>query len=164
MLSAPATLQLTGTIISPGFSSFSAPLQLTAPTFLLLNNSMWLLFSFPPNFLPNPLICLPLQHLSHCPNLLSTISPPPLLFLPPDLLQASHVLVHRDAAAPPLAPVYSGPYQVLSRSPHFFTLCLGSHTDTVSVHRLKAAVMTPSTPTVTPVPPPPRSYPPSSIL
>ena len=39
---------------------------------------------------------------------------------------------------PPLSPLYDGPYLVLERSIHYFKIQLGTRTDTVSTHRLKA--------------------------
>ena len=72
--------------------------------------------------------------------------PPPPLSIPLSLQTASHVFIRRDAAAPPLAPRYSGPFQVLSRSPTHFTLQIGSRQDVVSVHRLKPAILPPNTP------------------
>ena len=132
--------------ISPAQQLYGAALQL--PT-QFCTQPVSLASPPTPTPLPQPIV----HNLPSNPSLPSS--------LPPALLQASHVLIRRDAAAPPLTPVFSGPYQVLSRSPHFFTLRLGSRTDTVSVHRLKAAVMTPSTPTATP---PARGRPPSFIL
>jgi hypothetical protein len=64
-------------------------------------------------------------------------SSPGPLSLPEDLLLASHVLVRRDGAQPPLAAAYDGPFQVLERSLRFFKLQIGSRTDTVSTLRLK---------------------------
>ena len=85
------------------------------------------------------------------PTLHTLPSYPPLpTSIPTPLLHATHVLVRRDAAAPPLTPLYSGPFPVLSRSQRFFTLQVGPRTDTVSVHRLKPAVMTPTTPSAIP--------------
>jgi hypothetical protein len=43
----------------------------------------------------------------------------------PILLHACHVFVHRDAAKPPLAHAYDGPYEVLEHSPHTFRLQMG---------------------------------------
>jgi hypothetical protein len=45
--------------------------------------------------------------------------------LPVDLLRAEAVLVHRDGHVPPLAPLYDGPYRVLTRSRDFFRLQMG---------------------------------------
>jgi len=58
--------------------------------------------------------------------------------LPEELLLSRFVLVRHDAVQPPLAALYDGPYLVLERSLHFFKLQVGSRTDTVSTHRLKA--------------------------
>ena len=72
-----------------------------------------------------------------CHNVPADSRPP--VDLPADLLQAEFVLVRRDGQRTPLAPIYDGPYKVLQRSLHFFVIKLGERTDTVSVHRLKAA-------------------------
>ena len=57
--------------------------------------------------------------------------------LPAALMLAEMVFVRRDATAPPLAPPYTGPYLVLRRSLHAFTLQVGGKEETVSTHRLK---------------------------
>ena len=140
------------------FSLFPS-LAASSGSWLLFPNSpspFIILLEFPMSSSPPTPLSLP-QPIVH--NFPSTPSLPSSLLS--DLLQASHVLVSWDAAAPPLTSVNSGLYQVLSHSPHFFTLHLGSRTDTVYVHRLKTAVMTPSTPTATL---PPCCRPPSSIL
>ena len=46
--------------------------------------------------------------------------PPPQL--PDDLARASMVFVRRDGHVPPLQPLYDGPYTVIRRSLHHFTL------------------------------------------
>jgi len=58
--------------------------------------------------------------------------------LPEELLLSRFVLVRHDGVQPPLSPLYDGPYLVLERSLHFFKLQMGTRTDTVSTHRLKA--------------------------
>jgi hypothetical protein len=65
--------------------------------------------------------------------------PPPVL--PAALLSARMVLVRNDGHIPPLGALYSGPYKVLERSLHYFKLQIGTRTDTVSTHRLKAALL-----------------------
>jgi hypothetical protein len=70
--------------------------------------------------------------------------------IPTALLHARHVFVSRDAAKPPLAPAYEGPYLVLERSPHTFRLQLGDKTDVVATARLKAAVLPPDAPVTEP--------------
>ena len=71
---------------------------------------------------------------------------------------ARFVLVRRDGAQTPLAPLYDGPYRVLERSNHFFRLQIGERTDNVSTLRLKAA----NTPADTvPAVPPRRGRPPT---
>jgi hypothetical protein len=45
---------------------------------------------------------------------------------PPDpVQQAAYVYVRRGYCGKPLAPVYSGPYEVVGRSPKYFTLRIG---------------------------------------
>jgi transposase InsO family protein len=67
----------------------------------------------------------------------------PSVAVPPALLHAPYVLVRHDAAKPPLAPAYDGPYHVLERSPHTFRLQVGDKVDVVATSRLKAAVLAP---------------------
>jgi hypothetical protein len=64
--------------------------------------------------------------------------PPGPPTLPEELLLSRFVLVRHDGVQPPLSPLYDGPYLVLERSLHFFKIQLGTRTDTVSTHRLKA--------------------------
>ena len=71
------------------------------------------------------------------PHHISTPTNPVQEQVPPSLLRCSHVFVREDTSKPPLAPLYRGPYLVVSRSPKYFTLQVGSKTDAVSVDRLK---------------------------
>ena len=91
---------------------------------------------------------------------LTTSPPTQPSTIPPSLTHASQVYVCRDAAGPPLSPAYDGPYTVLARSPTFFTLQLGNHQDTVSVHRLKPV---PSDVHTSSALPRPRGRPPSIL-
>jgi hypothetical protein len=50
----------------------------------------------------------------------------PLPRLPDDLARASMVFVRRDGHVPPLQPLYDGPYAVIRRSLHHFTLRIGT--------------------------------------
>ena len=50
------------------------------------------------------------------------------------------VLVRKDGHVLTLAPLYKGPYKVISRSLKTFRLQVGERTDVVSVQRLKPAV------------------------
>jgi transposase InsO family protein len=84
----------------------------------------------------------------------SSPSPPDI---PPSLLNTSYVLIRAPPSHPPLTPAYSGPYKVLRRSPHSFLIQIGPKQDTISVHRLKPASMTPD---AQPALPPPRGRPP----
>ncbi len=54
--------------------------------------------------------------------------------LPDDLARATMVFVRRDGHVPPL---YDGPYAVIRRTLHHFTLRIGNKVDMVSTLRLK---------------------------
>jgi transposase InsO family protein len=75
---------------------------------------------------------------------------------PVALRQAAYVYVRRGYCGKPLAPVYSGPYEVVERSPKYFTLRVGGEVHSFSVDRLKPH--TGRLP-VTPAPPPRRGRP-----
>ena len=135
---------------TPATDSNLSPAQALYGTDLTLPSQL-LPTSFP-SFPPPPLLQLvpplipsssPTHH--HLPS-----PPPPPLTIPTTLQEASHVFIRRGAAAPPLTPPYSGPFLVISRSPTYFTLQIGPRTDTVSVQRLKLAVMPPDTPSAQP--------------
>ena len=68
-------------------------------------------------------------------NTAAACQPPPQL--PDDLARASMVFVRRDGHVPPLQPLYDGPYAVVRRSHHNFTLCISDKVDKVSTLRLK---------------------------
>ena len=56
----------------------------------------------------------------------------------PDALRAAwHVYVRRGQVAPPLTPLYQGPYLVVEKGPKFYKIDLGGREDVVSVDRLK---------------------------
>jgi hypothetical protein len=76
--------------------------------------------------------------------------------LPQSLQQAEYVYVRRGYCGKPLAPVYSGPYRVLSRSPKYFVLEVGGENQSYSVNRLKPHT---GTSPVTPAQPPRRGRP-----
>jgi hypothetical protein len=76
--------------------------------------------------------------------------------LPVALLRAEAVLVRRDGHVLPLAPLYDGPYRVLTRSRDFFRLQMGDRTDTVFTSRLKPCL----DPAAAPAAPPGRGHPP----
>ncbi len=71
--------------------------------------------------------------------------------LPPDLAAAEFVFIRRDNAAPPLTPPYTGPFRVLRRATHTFQVQVGTRTETISTHRLKACIS--SSETAAAVPP-----------
>ncbi len=57
--------------------------------------------------------------------------------IPAALRTAQFVYVRRGQAAPPLTPIYQGPYPVVSRAPKAYTLDLGGRQEVVSIDRLK---------------------------
>jgi cleavage and polyadenylation specificity factor subunit 1 len=63
--------------------------------------------------------------------------PPQPAKLTGSLAEASHVYVRRGGAGPPLSPLYSGPYEVITRGPKTFTVLLGDRQEVISVDRLK---------------------------
>lgn len=90
----------------------------------------------------------------------STTTPPPPP-IPTALQSASQVLVRRESKTTPLSPLYDGPYTVLNRSPTYFTLQIGTRTDTVSILRLKPVFTSPGS---LPAQPPRRGRPPTSSV
>jgi len=81
-----------------------------------------------------------LDWLRVAPSCLPTRPAEPTVAGPADLgrlWEADFVYVRRGGVAPPLSPVYLGPYRVLDRSAKFFTLDVGGRSDAVSVDRLK---------------------------
>jgi hypothetical protein len=75
---------------------------------------------------------------------------------PSALVAADFVYVRRGAAADPLAPQYSGPYQVLDKGPKVFKLRVGGREEAVTVDRLKPHL---GTSPLQPAAPPPRGRP-----
>jgi hypothetical protein len=69
------------------------------------------------------------------------------------------VFVRRDGHVPPLQPLYDGPYAVIHRSLHHFTLRIGDKVDKVSTLRLKPCT-DPATP---PALPRVRGRPPAAV-
>ncbi len=57
--------------------------------------------------------------------------------LPRELWAADRVCFRRGGHAPPLSPLYDGPYAVLQRSLRHFRLQLGNREDNVSTSRVK---------------------------
>ena len=57
--------------------------------------------------------------------------------VPPSISSCSHVFVREDSSKPPLSPLYRGPFLVLTRTPKYFVIQVGSKPDSVSVDRLK---------------------------
>ncbi len=58
--------------------------------------------------------------------------------LPAELLSARLVWIRRGIAAPPLHPLYDGPFTVIHRGTRSFTLQVGTREEIVAVSRLKA--------------------------
>ena len=55
---------------------------------------------------------------------------------------ATHVFIrHHDAICKPLQPPYHGPYKVLDRPTHHFTVDVNGRRDTVAISRLKPAYL-----------------------
>jgi hypothetical protein len=77
-------------------------------------------------------------------------------WLPQSLQQAEYVYFRRGYCSKPLAPVYSGPYKVLNRSPKYFILQVGGEDLSYSVDRLKPHM---GTSPVSPAQPPRRGRP-----
>jgi transposase InsO family protein len=74
------------------------------------------------------------EHTATRHNTAAACRPPPL---PDDLARAPTVFVRRDGHVPPLQLLYDGPYTVIRRSLHRFTLRIGDKEDKVSTLRLK---------------------------
>ena len=53
--------------------------------------------------------------------------------IPAELSSCPMVFIHKDGHVAPLAPLYEGPYKVLSRSPKSFQLQVGKRVEVVSV-------------------------------
>ncbi len=94
-------------------------------------------------------------------SLSPTLSHTPPPSIPSQLLSSHFVFVRNPPNSSSLSPAYAGPYKVLKRSPHHFTLQIGSRTDTISVHHLKHAELPAQT---LPAQPTARGRPPKSIL
>jgi hypothetical protein len=97
------------------------------------------------------------EHTATRHNTAAACQPPPRL--PDDLARAPMVFVRRDGRVPPLQPLYDGPYAVIRRSLHHFTLRIGDKVDKVSTLRLKPC-MDPAAP---PAPPRVRGRPPAAV-
>ena len=58
--------------------------------------------------------------------------------VPAALASAKYVFVWEDASIQPLSQLYRGPYKVLSCQDKFFSLEIGSRTDTISIDCLNS--------------------------
>ncbi len=90
---------------------------------------------------------------------LDTIPPPATATAARDLAGAPTVFVRRDGHVPPLHTLYEGPYTVIRRSLHHFTLRIGDKEDKVSTLRLKPC----TDPTAPPALPRVRGRPPATV-
>jgi hypothetical protein len=97
------------------------------------------------------------EHATTRHNTAAARQPPPRL--PDDLARATMVFVRRDGHVPPLQPLYDGPYAVIRRSLHHFTLRIGDKVDKVSTIRLKPC----TDPAVPPALPRVRGRPPAAV-
>ena len=61
--------------------------------------------------------------------------------VPSALNQAKFVFVRIDARRTPLQTPYDGPFEVIERTPKYFTLQLGDMKDKISIGRLKPAYL-----------------------
>ena len=61
--------------------------------------------------------------------------------VPDRLLKAKFVFIRTDARKTPLQTPFTGPYAVIDRNDKFFTLQMGNKQDTVSIDRLKEAIV-----------------------
>lgn len=92
-----------------------------------------------PGQLPQ-LLSSPASFSSQLPQFLPVRTPVPpdsTQFCPKELQEAKFVYVRRGAASPPLTPMYSGPFAVVSKNEKYFVIDLGGRSDSVSVDRLK---------------------------
>ena len=83
--------------------------------------------------------------------------------VPSALNQAKFVFVRHDATKKPLQTPYDGPYEVLERTPKYFTLQIGDRTDRISIDRLKLAHLDQSQPPQV-AQPPKRGRPPKKTV
>jgi hypothetical protein len=97
------------------------------------------------------------EHTSTKHNTVPTRRPPPQL--PDDLACAPTVYVRPDGHVPLLQPLYNGPYAVIRRSLHHFTLRISYKEDKVSTLCLKPC----TDPTAPPAQPRVRGRPPAAV-
>ena len=147
----------TGIITYPGYFSASEQHQLKNLPSPLPKQYMESYYSSPRSRLP-PMRChrCPLSCSIGFPFFPPTptrhhISPTAPKHHPTALETTTHVLVRHTAAAPPLTPLYDGPYLVTARAPTHFTLQVGNRTEIVSIDRLKPAVLPTNTPPAEPL-------------
>ena len=65
-------------------------------------------------------------------------------YIPKDLATAPQVFIRVDASKPPLHPPYEGPYEVQERHHKYFVINKNGRKDTVSIDRLKPAILPPA--------------------
>ena len=83
--------------------------------------------------------------------------------VPSALNNAKFVFVRHDATKKPLQTPYDGPFEVLERTPKYFTLQIGDRTDRISIDRLKLAHLDQSQPPQV-AQPPKRGRPPKKTV
>lgn len=86
----------------------------------------------------------------------------PRTHVPNSLSSCSFVFLRDDTIRPPLSPPYTGPYQVLKRSQNTFDILINGRPTTVSVNRLKPALLEQDNTETTARSPTPASTPQSS--
>lgn len=88
---------------------------------------------------------------------------PGVVYVPQALDTATHVFIRQDSVRAPLQPPYEGPFPVLARTDHHFTVQLPNRQDVVSKARLKPAFLHPAQPPPPLYPQPPPRKPPRRV-
>ena len=74
-------------------------------------------------------------------------------YVPSKLLKAEYVFIRQDSHRKPLQTPYTGPYKVLESGNKKFKIQIGSRQETVSIDRLKPAILDKDSPVKVAVPP-----------
>ena len=114
----------------------------------------------PGEFLRSPLDPSPTSHLRQLREFAGNLSPVPTSrhgavtpYIPRSIGAAEFVFVRTDSNKTPLQAPYTGPFRVIARSDKHFTLDYGGKQENVSLDRLKAAHVDPSSPVQVALPP-----------
>ena len=114
----------------------------------------------PGEFLRSSLDPSPTSHLRQLRAFAGNLSPVPMSrhgtvtpYIPRSIGAAEFVFVRTDSNKTPLQAPYTGPFRVITRSAKHFTLDYGGKHDNVSLDRLKAAHVDPSSPVQVAFPP-----------